>query len=912
MTSIALNPAWLLLLPVIAFLAWRCPRLGLARPARALAVLALVLLLCDPGFPTRRGGMDLWVLFDRSESTGGITARQSPEWRTLLENARPSRGDRIHYIDYAVDALPAIDDGGTELAPNRLGETRTAHAIEYALIRQDPTRPTRILAFTDGYATEPLGEIAARLAAEGVPLDHRLIQPPTGEDYRITSIDAPDRVQAGEAFLIRARIAGGGGPPVVDVPVILRRDGETLDEQTVRVRDGAATVEWADRPATGGSRRYEVEIRPENDAHEGNNRATTWVEVASGPRVLLVSRHPDDPLAAAFAAQGIETDLVTDPSQAVPARLSGARAVVLHNVPAHDLAPGFLPALDFFVREQGGGLLMVGGRHSFGAGGYFQSAIDELLPVSMELKADERKLALAMAVVLDRSGSMMAAADGPPGTTKMDLANAGAASAVELLGDQDSVAVFAVDTRPHAIVPLTSVGPNRAEITRRVRSIRSSGAGIYVYEGLTAGWNELRKADAGTRHLILFADANDAVQPGDYQRLISEMTDAGVTVSAVGLGTDRDADAQLLIDIAARGNGRVYFSEDANEIPSIFAGETVAVSRSAFIAETTGLAPTGEWSEVSQMPVEWPGAVDGYNLSYARPGATVSAVTTDEYTAPLVATVRRGLGRAAAVSFPMAGEHSGLVRDWPGYNGFVRTLGRWLGGDPLPPGIGLLHRVEGTRLTLDLHYDAARWNADIAAAPPRLVVRAGNVREPREIPWARLAPGHFSAAFDLRENELLRGVVQVGDHAIPFGPLSVPLSAEWSFDPARLADLRLASRLTGGVERTDLSTAWERPPVVRHGDLRIPLATLALLLILFDAFATKTGFRLPKPALPNLPSIPRARPAAKIIKPPKIATPTPQPVHKPAPTPSEDPAPESESATRRRRRFIKAKHRRSL
>src|SRR5690606_26261418 len=112
--------------------------------------------------------------------------------------------------------------------------------------------------------------------------------------------------------------------------------------------------------------------------------------------------------------------------------LVGTRAVVLNNVPAHRVPQRFLDALDFFVREQGGGLLMVGGQNSFGSGGYFSSSVDPLLPVSMELRQEHRKLATAMAIVLDRSGSMAASV----GTmTKMDLANSGTARAIELLGD---------------------------------------------------------------------------------------------------------------------------------------------------------------------------------------------------------------------------------------------------------------------------------------------------------------------------------------------------------------------------------------------------------------------------------------------------------------------------------------------
>ena len=91
-------------------------------------------------------------------------------------------------------------------------------AIEYALSKHDTGRPTRLLMMTDGYSTEPLGRTASRLAAMGIPLDYRLIEPPAHIDYRITGLDGPTRVQAGEAFLIRARVKGTGGNPMPRSP----------------------------------------------------------------------------------------------------------------------------------------------------------------------------------------------------------------------------------------------------------------------------------------------------------------------------------------------------------------------------------------------------------------------------------------------------------------------------------------------------------------------------------------------------------------------------------------------------------------------------------------------------------------------------------------------------------------------
>src|SRR5690606_4296174 len=134
--------------------------------------------------------------------------------------------------------------------------------------------------------------------------------------------------------------------------------------------------------------------------------------------------------------------------------------------------------------EQGNGFLMAGGKKSFGSGGYFQSPVDPLLPVSMELKSEHRKLAVALAIVMDRSGSMSVGVGG--GMVKMDLANNGAADAIGLLGPMDQVCVFAVDSEPERVIPLSPVRENRDQMQGRVRRVRSQGGGIFVYTGLKA------------------------------------------------------------------------------------------------------------------------------------------------------------------------------------------------------------------------------------------------------------------------------------------------------------------------------------------------------------------------------------------------------------------------------------------
>ena len=167
-------------------------------------------------------------------------------------------------------------------------------------------------------------------------------------------------------------------------------------------------------------------------------------------------------------------------------------------------------------------------------------------------------------------------------------------------------------------------------------------------------------------------------------------------------------------------------------------------------------------------------------------------------------------------------------------------------GSETPPGLGLRHRLEGTRLTVDLLYEGEDWNQRLSETPPRIkLVEGQGGGEPYEIAWRRVAPGHFSVTRDLDEGQVIRGAVQAGSHALPFGPVAVANSAEWSFDPERLTEFREVARLSGGRELVDLSTAWIRPPSTASTTLRIPLLLLLLVTVLLDALITRMGWRIP-------------------------------------------------------------------
>ena len=71
--------------------------------------------------------------------------------------------------------------------------------------------------------------------------------------------------------------------------------------------------------------------------------------MTSGPGILLVTGYRDDPIAGILKAQGFNVRVVEDTQTLSPGLLTGARAVILNNVPAYELPGDFTGALTFFV-----------------------------------------------------------------------------------------------------------------------------------------------------------------------------------------------------------------------------------------------------------------------------------------------------------------------------------------------------------------------------------------------------------------------------------------------------------------------------------------------------------------------------------------------------------------------------------
>jgi Mg-chelatase subunit ChlD len=821
---------------------------GVTAGLRIALLAALVLALAGPRLDLGGKGIDVIVVADRSRS---MPASAQDSVLALIHDLERNRkpGDRVGVvtfggkaqIEHPLSDSSALGSYSKDILPDG---SDLSEAIATSLNLVDKNRPARILVLSDGEANgaDPLSA-ARRAREEGVPIDFRPFERPRLGDVAVESIQLPDSVAPREPFQFTADIYADRD---AHGQVRVFRGSQQIARRETDFVAGRNRLTFRDLLEQGGMQPYRVEVEVPGDPLTENNVGSSVVFVDAGPRVLVLnSDGKEGALGRALKSARIPVDVVAAASALASAdALDRYRAVVIENVPASAFGRVRMERIAQFVEDLGGGLLLTGGERSFGVGGYFKSPLDSVLPVSMELRHEHRKNRVAVAIALDRSGSMAVPIGG--GKIKMDLADLGTAECVRLLSTGDMVSVIAVDSVPHIIQPMGPVEDPEA-ICAKVLKIDSAGGGIFIYDALVAAGEQLTKVeDYSTRHIILFADANDSEKPEDYKTLIQKFADGGITVSVIGLGTDHDSDSELLKDIAKRGGGQVMFANDPLELPRLFTQDTMNIARNTFIKKEADhpqgisghlLGEARLMGELGSGPFP---NVDGYNLCYLKPEATTAVVSADEYQAPWSAFWYRGLGRVAALTLEVDGRYSGQFGHWNKVNDFLITHVRWLLGNASPEDVFLRIDRAGEDAVATVELDPDRPDKSRRGPPTLIVVPPGAEREAALTPdfiWT--GPDTLEARFRMDRTGTYRTLLKTGERKFVRGPaVTLPYSPE--FVPriglsSGTETLQQVAEISGGKLRTDVLEVLADPPRSASSVSLIPwLMACALGLLLTE------------------------------------------------------------------------------
>jgi uncharacterized membrane protein len=637
--------------------------------AAGLAVTGLEL-----GRPLDR--LSVLIAVDRSRSIDlvpGADARIAAELRVAELGMRDE--DRIGTLAFGTSA--AVEDPlrprSRLAAPQRAEVARDgtdlAAALRHALGEIPADSSARIVLVTDGVATRgdtlsaALAAVAAGVPVDAVPLDQAKVP-----DVRVTAVRMPSRASEGEPLELRV-VTASSSPARVEVRVL--RDGVPIRSGKVDLAAGEDVLHLRELAPAPGFHRYDVELSAENPAldraHE-DNEGSAFVRVQGQASALVLERQPAlaGALVRSLESAAFRVDLRG--ATGIPADVAGFAAydlVALSDIPASDLSPSQMDALASYVRDLGGGLLLLGSDKGLGPGGYGKTPIEEVSPVSFDVKQERRRASLAEIIAVDYSGSMGAQVGR---RTKLDLANEAAVRSADLLGSGDRLGVMHVDTTVRWTVPLGPI-KDKAALARDVRAVGVGGGGIYVDLTLSTAYEALGRENVQLKHCLLFSDGADAEERTNAIALVTRAKANGITTSVVALGNG--ADVPDLERMSLAGGGRFYLIEDATRLPAVFAQETVLASRSAI-------------NEVSFRPtLAAPGpAVRGIDFAAAPPltGYVVSvpkARTLVHLTGPegdpLLAVWSAGIGRSAVFTSDFK-DRWGL--GWTSWEGAARLFGQ--------------------------------------------------------------------------------------------------------------------------------------------------------------------------------------------------------------------------------------------
>ncbi|HEX2987827.1 MAG TPA: VWA domain-containing protein, partial [Chloroflexota bacterium] len=500
----------------------------------------------------------------------------------------------------------------------------------------------------------------------------------------------PSFIREGDGFDAAAVVASNHeGPVQVTVSV----DGNQTGSWNVRLAAGANQVSVPQQSLSLGFHSVEVQISGDGDTVQENNRAQGFVVVKPKGRVLVVEGHPnaDGYLLRQLEGSGLQVDKL--PASQLPIQmpqLVGYDGIIMDDVSGPSLSLDQVKTLQSYVRDQGRGLLVLGGKNSYGLGDYLSTPLEEMLPVSSEPPASKQRGNMALILLIDKSGSMD---DSSNGVTKIAMAREAAIQATKELKPDDQIAVIAFDTDPQWIVPPQKVGNNLNSIEDRISSLDSSG-GTDIYTALQTAFTTMQGLQATTKHITLLTDGQS--WKGPYQQLMQQMQQARVTLSTIGVGGDADKD--WLSELATLGQGRFYFTERFTDIPKIVFREVNAATRIAQMEGNVGpqfSAPSPILRGIGKDALPM---LNGYVATKPKDGATV--VLKSDQGDPLLAQWQYGLGRVVAWTSDTQGIWSSQWVTQPQYAHIWDQAVRWTMAPPIDRGLQLSTEVDGAHVLL--------------------------------------------------------------------------------------------------------------------------------------------------------------------------------------------------------------------
>ena len=774
----------------------------------ALTVLALAGMSLLTASPDRTA----FLLVDVSASVN------EEETLRLAREALENSGDRKTGV-IAFGGNAAVERSLNQTAPlgdltgrvDRSGsDLNSALQLASALLPADTNGGIAVI--SDGRVT---GEEDFFRSAGGLPVNVLKTETRGGTDAQVTNVSVPSSLYTGQKYTtvvtVHANTAG-------EATLLLTRDRGEAQTKTVTLRKGENTFAFEAVAGDAGVCTMEAQVLLNGDSVSANDSGAAWTTIAGKPSVLIVEGQSGAgaELEKMLKAAGMQVH--TLPVTMLPEQLSGLmeyHAVALVNVDADKLTETQITTLDTASKEMGVGVAVFGGDSSYALGGYRGSKLEEMLPVTIDVRNRMELPTTALVLAIDKSGSMT---ETSYGVSRLQLAREAACAALEVLNERDQAGVICFDDAGKWVVPLSYV-TDVAAMQEQVATIRPGG-GTAFYSPLIMAYEALKTVSAQYKHVIFLTDG----EAGDtgYLDVVRKMAASGITVTTVAVGDG--ADYVGMGKIAEIGGGRMYAAGPFDSLPRIFTKETMMISGS--YVQNRVFTPVITDSQMTDFP-GFP-ELGGYLATTEKPLATV-ALCSDRKD-PILAWWQYGAGRVLCWTSDVQGGWSSAFLSWDRAAEFFSGMISFILPDR--SGEGELTLADG-RISWEAETPAETAGASVTLIRPdgaKETVRLEKITDTR---FEGEADTSLAGAYAARiETEDGSGRV-TGSTS---GGAVVSWTAEYDQRREDTGALETLAKETGGKVCESIEEMLDFPDTAarKRTDLTALLAGLALLLFLLD------------------------------------------------------------------------------
>ena len=638
---------------------------------RSFLVIVLGLALSDPKHLSHSDRVNVFFCLDVSESIPGDQRLKAEAFieQTASEMQADDQAGLIVFGKH-----PSLELSlGTRLEALNIKSIVNPHntnihdALQLAIGRLPQQGKNKIVVFSDGNEnmrhSRDMAFLGRSLGIEIYPVP--LATWFGKHEAFIKSLETPSHVALETPFEIRlvviSSVKNSG-------ELVMVRNGGLLVQQPIALNAGTNVITFADTVSVPGLYLYKAVVNFSDDTFFQNNEGLSFTKGTQKARILHLTDKEPGPnyLAEALQVQGLDIDLKHIKN--IPGAIHGFvdyNAIILDNVSGRSISFSTMEQFERYVKDTGGGLIMVGGDTSFGAGYYKKTPVEKALPVFMDTPTDIKLSDVYLIFVIDKSSSMTSSYKDK---SKLEMAKIAAFASIEMLNPIDSVGIVTFDTQFGWTVPISAAN-ERQKIAENLSRVMEGG-GTDLYPALKDVQRVLNQIPSGKKHVIVLSDGE--TEEADFQSLVRSMSASGITISTVSIG--QGANIALMRSIAEWGMGRAYYTDDPNSIPKIFTSETKIISKKTITEKT--LQPVVKlFNEILQglVDVKLP-AIYGQVVTYPKPGSEL-LIETEQ--GPLLAAWQYGLGRSVAFTSDLSNRWGKDWIKWKHFGRFTSQMVKW-------------------------------------------------------------------------------------------------------------------------------------------------------------------------------------------------------------------------------------------